>query len=120
MNLDLQKLARFKADLQAFVELAEKVPAEKWKVSKNPKGTFIRKDDPYSVGVPTDICRLWNSTALEANAAFIAQARTMGPMGCKAILAEIIAHEEHARTGYGPLSEYCKTRLTTILNNYVA
>lgn len=112
---DTQKLARVKAWLNQRIEEAGKVPAEKWKVCKNPKGTFIRKDDPYSIGVPMDICRLWNSTALADNAAFIASSRTAAPAAYKALLAEIKAHEDHAHTGYGPLSEFCNTRLMTLL-----
>lgn len=90
------KLARVKAWLQERIDEAEKVPAEKWKVCKNPKGTFIRKDDPYSIGVPMDICRLWNSTALANNAAFIASSRTAAPMAYKGLLVAIEGLERNA------------------------
>jgi hypothetical protein len=82
-------IEQIKTALQTHIAEAEAVPAKKWRVRKSAHGTFICKDDDHSVGIPTDVCRLWNSSALEANALFIAHARTMSPAACKCLLLAI-------------------------------
>lgn len=97
-------IEQIKTALQAHIAEAEAVPAKKWRVRKSAHGTFICKDDDHSVGIPTDVCRLWNSSALEANALFIAHARTMSPAACKCLLLAIEGLEGiHEST---PLGEY--------------
>ena len=88
-------IEQIKNALKAHIAEAEEVPAKKWKVRKSAHGTFICKDDDHSVGIPTDVCRLWNSSALEANATFIAHARTMSPAACKCLLLAIEGLERH-------------------------
>lgn len=82
-------IEQIKSALRQHIAEAEAVPATKWKIRQSNHGTFICKDDSHLVGVPTDVCRLWNSSALEANATFIAYARTMSPTACKCLLLAI-------------------------------
>lgn len=87
-------IEQIKDALKTHIAEADAVPAKKWRVRKSAHGTFICKDDDHSVGIPTDVCRLWNSSALEANATFISHARTMSPAACKCLLLAIEGLEE--------------------------
>lgn len=89
-------IEQIKDALKTHIAEAEAVPAKKWRVRKSAHGTFICKDDDHSVGIPTDVCRLWNSSALDANATFIAHARTMSPAACKCLLLAIEGLESDA------------------------
>lgn len=107
---DTQKLARVKAWLNQRIEEAAQCHDGPWKLyDDDHHGFFDVKASDIHIAM---MC----SGELERNdAAFIASSRTAAPAAYKALLAEIKAHEDHAHTGYGPLSEFCNTRLMTLL-----
>ena len=89
-----EELAALKAALKQHIEEAEKVPSKKWKTSFRPKGLFIQNANPHDVGVPNDVCRIYNCACSNEFATFMVQARTMSPLACRIALEAIKALEE--------------------------
>lgn len=67
----LEHLRRIDAHLTALLDLATKRTPGEWKVCKGKHGTIIRLSKD-TVGEPMDVCRAWNCSRKDGNAAFIA------------------------------------------------
>lgn len=89
-------IAELKTKLAQFIETAEKATAGPW-TKQTPLQHIADAQATHSVdGPPSDFMFLEN----EDDATFIAQARTIGPQACKALLVAIDGIETVLHYGY--------------------
>jgi hypothetical protein len=67
----LEHLKLIDAHLERLLAIAEKRTPGEWKNTKGKHGTIIRRA-VNTVGEPQDVCRVWNCSRQEGNAAYIA------------------------------------------------
>ena len=84
----LEHLKRIDAHLERLLAIAEKRTPGEWKVCNGKHGTIIRLAKS-TVGEPMDVCRAWNCSHKDGNAAFIASCAGNAEAGWRATRAAI-------------------------------
>lgn len=84
-----EHLAKIKSKCREILELSKARTPGEWKINKSVKGTFVRRADPYKVGEPNDVCRIWNCSRSEGNAAYIAASAEVLEASCRSTIAAI-------------------------------
>lgn len=84
----IEKLERIKTKCEQLLAIAEKRTPGKWKNTKGKHGTIIRRATE-KVGEPQDVCRMWNCSRLEGNAAFVADCAGPAEAGWRATIAAV-------------------------------
>lgn len=92
---DLEKLTAIRARCVGLLEIAEKRTPGEWKISNGKHGTIIRLAKS-TVNEPQDVCRAWNCSRKDGNAAFIASCAGPAEAGWRATIAAI----DHIQSGW--------------------
>jgi hypothetical protein len=100
-----EHLAKIKSKCREILELSKARTPGEWKINKGVKGTFVRRADPYKVGEPNDVCRIWNCSRSEGNAAYIAASAEVLEASCRSTIIAIEESQEHQYIGE-PESDY--------------